>query len=117
MPELEITITAKLDGQPLSSPFPIRRRIVTSEVQKFDFTRPQAITDAALPISELEKKLMLLLAVDKETQVALNEDFEKPVKLKAGGILLLLNSELSFSGPTFQNTESGDTRLEGIGAG
>jgi len=117
MAEIEITIDVKIDGQPLRPGYPITRRIVAAEAQEFDFTRAQAVMYDSLPIAELDKKLLLVIQADKETQLAVNSDFEKPIKLFANGVLVLLNGELSFGGPTFQNTQADDTRIQGIGAG
>jgi len=103
MPALKVTVLVEVDGQPVPG-FPYVRRVVADEVQAFNPTTKvgdgNGTTFTALPTSAITTMQGLLVRADQDVTIRLDGQTDAGVLLKAGGLLLIIDSTINAGATT-----------------
>lgn len=103
MPALKVTVLVEVDGQPVPG-FPYVRRVVADEVQTFGpyikVGDANGTTFTALPTSAIVTMQGLVVRADQDVTIRLNGQATAGVLLKAGGLLLILDSTIDAGATT-----------------
>lgn len=94
MPCLEITVTAAVDGQPLSG-FPIIVRLTPAEVVSNRLQHSGNDGNSYVSVSKLATENGIILFTDTNLNVALQNATADAFQLFSGGFLLLINGQLA----------------------
>lgn len=96
MPNVKVTVSVEIDGQPISG-FPVVRRLEVSEVQAFDYIQPNHGDDttfSGVPADLLDTIRALVVRVDQDMTLRLNGQTDTGIALKSGGLIIVLDGEL-----------------------
>lgn len=119
MSVLEVTISAKLDGQPLLGGA-ITRRVTVDEVQQFSTEQATGGGYASLPLTNLDQLDFLLLQPSQQITIRLNAQSDAGLVVNGGGLLLIVDSAIAAAAATNATTSnaSGSTALlSGVAGG
>ena len=118
---LEVTISAKLDGVPVSG-YPITRRATVDETQAFSYeeaTDGDTTTFSDIPVGQLDSIQALLLRTDQQVNIRMDGATDAGILLNAGGILVIMDHTNDAGSNRLRvNNNSGNTAvLKGIAGG
>lgn len=113
MPQLEVVVSASVDGVPLDG-FPVVKRLTTTEKEARDFVKATGAGYVAL-CDNIASVAALIMQSDQTVSVKLNGSATS-FTLNAGGLLLLLDCLLSSgaaTNATFENTSGASANVRG----
>lgn len=124
MNSVEITITARKNGEPLAG-FPFTRRMEVDELQSFSYEKlaDNNITSfAALPADQLDTIQLLVVKTDIPITLRLDGQTDAGIMLNAGGMLILVDATIDAgAGASNASVNNPDAALtatvKGIAAG
>lgn len=90
----------------IMSAIPYTRRVEFAQALAFDYEQANGASFVTVPVSPITTIQALILRSDKDVTVRLNGQSDAGIPLKAGGILIVYDCEMTAA--TVQN-QSGDT--------
>lgn len=121
MPILQLTIDAKVDGNPVRG-FPKNLLLSVDETQEFDYEEPGDSNDttfSALPIGEVDSVQTLILEAVNAVGVRLEggESSNTAIRFSAGGGLVAWGVTLTDSNCTVNVNSASVARVRGLAGG
>ena len=107
MATIEVSVTVKLDGQPISGS-PFVRRLTADETQAFAVEQATGGGYVTLPLTSLDQLNFLLLQPDQSITVRLSAQSDQGIVLQAGGVLLICDAAIA-AAPTTNATVTNDS--------
>jgi hypothetical protein len=117
--QIEVTVSIKLNGWEIAG-FPYRRRILVDEAQQFSYEVATGGGYGTLPTTQIAALSLLALTADQAITARLDGQSDAGVALNAGGLLLLIDSNVdagASTNATVDNSSGSTAVVKGLGAG
>lgn len=116
---LDVTVIIKRNGRDVTG-FPYQKRMVVDEIQQFSYEKATSGGYETLPTTQIAAVQALVLTADQSISLRLDGQSDAGITLNAGGLLLVLDSNLDAgvsTNATLDNSSGSTAVVTGLGAG
>jgi len=116
---LDVVVSIKRNGRDVTG-FPFQWRKVVDELQQFSYEKATGGGYETLPTTQIAAVQALVLTADQSITLRLDGQSDAGIPLNAGGLLLVLDSNLDAStstNATLDNSSGATAVVAGLGAG
>ena len=116
---LDVTVIIKRNGRDVTG-FPYQKRTVVDELQQFSYEKATGGGYETLPTTQIAAVQALVLTADQSITLRLDGQSDAGIPLNAGGLLLVLDSNLDAgvsTNATLDNSSGSTAVVTGLGAG
>ena len=116
---LDVTVIIKRNGRDVTG-FPYQKRMVIDELQQFSYEKATSGGYETLPTTQIAAVQALVLTADQSITLRLDGQSDAGIPLNAGGLLLVLDSNLDAgvsTNATLDNNSGSTANITGLGAG
>ena len=116
---LDVTVIIKRNGRDVTG-FPYQKRTVVDELQQFSYEKATGGGYETLPTTQIAAVQALVLTADQSITLRLDGQSDAGIPLNAGGLLLVLDSNLdagASTNATLDNSSGSTAVVTGLGAG
>lgn len=116
---LDVTVIIKRNGRDVTG-FPYQKRMVIDELQQFSYEKSTGGGYETLPTTQIAAVQALVLTADQSITLRLDGQSDAGIPLNAGGLLLVLDSNLdagTSTNATLDNSSGSTAIVTGLGAG